>query len=282
MSHLSEGPSRLLAISIHCEQIPHRSWDLIGHNHISCTLLCKQLDVLCRSSMMEVRSLNAIHLQCTASTTRPHLQPLVKTYILHPNWIAKITSESVQQPLSEACAASKIGFQSLPRQQLDGFTSHPAMADASIHLAAVPAGSGHQRTRVPVGLGCAQAAPGAPPASCWSVACTMPDPPGSPDRVLASPTSSMYMQPAGVGGVTPHSSSRTRPQAALVIAALSTKPMLGTQQGALVTDAASGATVKDVTFDVQWQTHEPQHAHHVPAASHRPGLGPRSEHLQPI
>ena len=241
-----------------------------------------QLDVLCRSSTMEVRSVRAIHLQCTASTTMPHLQPLVKIHSSHPNWMAKITSAHLQQPLSEACAASKIGFQSLPRQRLDGFTSHPAMADASIHLAAVPDGSAHQPTRVPVGLGCAQAAPGAPPASCWSVACIMPDPPGSPGPGVAPPTSSMHMQPAEVGGVTPHSASRTRPQATLVIAALSTKPMLGTQQGAIVTDAASEAAVKDVTFDVQWQTHAPQHAHHVLAASHRPAFGPRSQHLQPI
>ena len=189
---------------------------------------------------------------------------------------------STARPLSEACAASKIGFQSLPRQQLDGFTSHPAMADASIHLAAVPASSGTQPTRVPVGLGCAQAAPGAPPASCWSVACTMPDPPGSPGSVVAPPTSSMHMQPAEVGGVTPHSATRTRSQAPLVITALSTKPMLGTQQGALVADAASEATVKDITFDVQWQTHAPQHAHHGPAASHRAAFGARSQHLQPV
>ncbi len=241
--------------------------------------------VLCRTAAIEVRSSNALHLTCAACQTRPPLLPLPASPRHSPNCLTDILS-TLTAPGTElqegSSAASHIGFQSLPRQHLDGFTSHPAMADASIHLAAVPAGSDNQPTRVPVGMGSALAAPGLPPASCWSIARTTSGSSARQGLSDAPHESNMYMLPTEPNSVMPYSSSWTGTQAAFAIAALTTKPMARVQQGLLSREAPSQTLDKDISFRVEWQTHVPAHALHLSGTGQRYAPDLRRRPLLPM
>ena len=149
---------------------------------------------------------------------------------------------------AKGCGAAKVGCQSSPRQQLSGFTSHPAMADASIHLAAVPDIDDSQPTRVPVGVGCVMAANGAPPASCWSIADSMPAAAG------AAPPTSIYMQPNE-----PHAHADQAPRAGTMHSSLVIADLMTKQMASAVPAAKLDAVLRspDTMFDVQWQANSP-------------------------
>ena len=246
-----------------------------------------QLTLTCRTAALEVRSSHELHLGCTASSCHSAVPPSLRNADRKSSHMAKIlctAMESEAQPLSEASGASKIGSQSMPRHKLDGFISHPAMADASIHLAAVPIGPDSQPMRVPIGMGCTWAAPGLPPAVCWSIASIMPNAstvPGMPNSQGASQsslTNNIQMLPSEPYGT--KALSGMPPQAAFAIAALSTKQMAGAQQGMLSHKAgAPESTVKDITFRIQWQAHAPQHTPHILDESHRSF---KHKHLMPV
>lgn len=169
-----------------------------------------------------------------------------------------------QQTRSAASTQFRIGFQSLPRQALSGFTAHPAMADASIHLAAVSDGLSSHNLQVPVGVGCAVAAPGVAPASCWSIASSLPTTP--------SPATSISMQPAEMGTHVSEPTNASGIGLTFAVHQLTTKQMT---TGHPVMSRESNMNTQDITFDVQWQA-----GHAVPSASPSPPCMAKSRHKQ--
>ena len=169
---------------------------------------------------------------------------------------------------SAAMPQLRIGAQSLPRQTLSGFTAHPAMADAAIHLAAVSDGNSSQTMQVPVGMGCAVAAPGAAPASCWSIANSPP----TSATITSSPAMSISMQPAETSTHASAPSNASGSGFTFAIHRLTTKPMT---IGHPATSRESNVDTQDITFDVQWQA-----AHPGPSEPHRPLCMAKSRHRQ--
>ncbi|KAK9834736.1 hypothetical protein WJX74_008822 [Apatococcus lobatus] len=258
----------------------------IGEGHINCHMSL-------RTAKLEVRSSSQLHLSgstaqskpsAPSSTSKQSPDKMPATVSNHASFLYHIlgiqhADQRAAYALSTAAAAEftaaamgcKIGHLSMPRQELVGFMSHPAMADASIHLAAVPEIDRHPATHVPVGMGCVMEAPDAPPASCWSIAnCSSPSSLSSTSSVM-----SIRMQRAEMSVGTSVPSVASAAGSAYIIQGLTTKPMTGGRPAASQ-DATQDAD--KITFDVQWQTSTP-----APPEVHSPAsrASSRNRHLLP-